>query len=179
MELDHTLRQFREIDKDKILLSFHGVITPEFLSSILQIFESKLNDLNIENRIKKKAFNIFIECAQNLYHHIEEKSDYPLNTDEAYLLIFKKDSNLIIKTGNFIEIGNSETLSLKLDMINNLDKDGLKKLYLEALNDGNISNKGTAGLGFIDMVRKSEHKLKYEFVPVDKKYNFFSLEIKI
>lgn len=179
MELDYALQQFKTIDKDKIILSFNGVITSEFLSSVLQFFESKLNCMKVENRIKKKVFNIFIECAQNLYHHIEDKSDYPIKINEAYLLILKNNSNFIIKTGNFIDIENSEILSLKLDKINNLDNVGLKQLYLEALNDGNFSNKGTAGLGFIDMVRKSENKLKYEFIPIDNKYNFFILEIKI
>lgn len=179
MELDNAIRQLNAIEKEKILLSFTGVVTSEFLASVLQIIESKLNFMEVDVTTKKKVFNVLIECTQNLYHHIEEKNDYPLKVNEAFLVILKDNSNFIIKTGNYIDIESSEILSLRLDKINNLDKVGLKQLYLEALSDGNLSEKGTAGLGFIDIARKSENKLKYEFIPVDDKYKFFNLEIKI
>lgn len=179
MELDNAIRQLNTINKENILLSFTGVVTSEFLASVLQIIESKLNFMEVDSKKKKKVFNVLIECSQNLYHHIEEKNDYPLKVNEAFLVIMKDNSNFIIKTGNYIDIESSEILFLKLEKINNLDKVGLKQLYLESLSDGNLSEKGTAGLGFIEIARKSENKLKYEFIPVDDKYKFFKLEIKI
>ncbi len=173
MELDKVFQLFKLMEQENILLSFKGVVTSDLLTSVLQIMESKLNYMDEEKRIKKRVFHVLVECIQNLYHHAEDTENI------AMLVISKEKSNFIIKTGNYIDVESSESLSLKLDKINKLDKDGLKQFYLESLSDGNLSQKGTAGLGFIDIARKSGNKLNYEFIPVNEKYHFFSLEIKI
>ncbi len=48
-----------------------------------------------------------------------------------------------------------------MEQINNLDKDGLKDLYKEIIKNTTISEKGGAGLGFVDMARKSGQPLEY------------------
>jgi hypothetical protein len=47
------------------------------------------------------------------------------------------------------------------------------------LSNGTLSSKGTAGLGMIDIARKSGNKLEYQFLPIDDKNSFFCLTIKI
>jgi hypothetical protein len=42
-----------------------------------------------------------------------------------------------------------------------------------------MSSKGTAGLGMIDIARKSGEKLEYDFQPINDKTTFFSLTVKI
>lgn len=179
MELDKVFQLFKLMEQENILLSFKGVVTSDLLTSVLQIMESKLNYMDEEKRIKKRVFHVLVECIQNLYHHAEDTEKSSVTENIAMLVISKEKSNFIIKTGNYIDVESSESLSLKLDKINKLDKDGLKQFYLESLSDGNLSQKGTAGLGFIDIARKSGNKLNYEFIPVNEKYHFFSLEIKI
>jgi len=60
-----------------------------------------------------------------------------------------------------------------------LDKDGLKSYYKEVLNNGMMSDKGGGGLGMIDIARKSNRKLNYDFQKVDDNHFFYSLNIKI
>ena len=62
---------YNKMDKNNILLSFKGDITSELLTSILQIMESKLDNLQEEPKIKKKVYNVLVECLQNLYHHLD------------------------------------------------------------------------------------------------------------
>jgi hypothetical protein len=66
-----------------------------------------------------------------------------------------------------------------LDDINALTKEELKDYYKEILNNGEMSMKGGGGLGMIDIARKTGQKLNYNFMSVDEKYSFFSLNIKI
>ena len=49
---------------------------------------------------------------------------------------------------------NVESLKDKITQVNSLDKDGLKSLYKDVIKGGELSSKGGAGLGFIDMARK-------------------------
>jgi hypothetical protein len=60
-----------------------------------------------------------------------------------------------------------------------MDKEQLKEYYQEVLNGGSMSEKGTAGLGMIDIARKSGNKLEYKFLPISDNMRFFSLNIKI
>ena len=60
-----------------------------------------------------------------------------------------------------------------------MDKEELREYYQLSLNNSMVSNKGTAGLGMIDIARKSGNKLEYEFLEIDKDFSFFSLNVKI
>jgi hypothetical protein len=42
-----------------------------------------------------------------------------------------------------------------------------------------ISEKGGAGLGFIDIARKTGNPLEYHFEPIDEKNSFFLLKTSI
>ena len=66
-----------------------------------------------------------------------------------------------------------------LEKINSLDKDGLKMLYKQQIKEGRLSNKGGAGLGFIDIAKKTGNKLYYNFLSINDEYSFFVFTSKI
>jgi len=183
MSLKSIYELYQAMERDHTMLSFKGVVTPDLLSSVLQIMESKLNHVEKSNKTKKKVYNVLVECLQNLYHHnenIQEEDGIDfLFSKSALLMISKNEGDYEVKTGNYILKGNSEDLKAKLDDINALNKEELRILYKSVLNEGEMSKKGTAGLGMIDIARKSGNKLEYSFLPVDKKYDFFCLNVKI
>ena len=47
------------------------------------------------------------------------------------------------------------------------------------LSNGEMSDKGGGGLGFIDIAKKSGEKLNYHIRKIDEKYSFFTLTVKI
>jgi hypothetical protein len=82
-------------------------------------------------------------------------------------------------SGNPIRKSNVKGLDDKLQHINSLDKDGLKDLYKEIIKNTTISEKGGAGLGFVDMARKSGGKLEFEFPEMSADYCFFCLKVNV
>jgi hypothetical protein len=70
-------------------------------------------------------------------------------------------------------------LQSRIEDINSLSPEGLKERYKQVLNNGNISNKGGAGLGIIDIARKSGSKLEYKFNHHNDSLSFFSLTVRI
>ncbi len=166
------------------MLSFKGDVTSELLTSILQIMESKLDNLQEEPKVKKKVYNVLVECLQNLYHHMDEipMGDNIAENESARSAIFmigKIDNQYNIITGNYIRTQNVDGLRTRLDEINKLTKEELKDYYKTVLNNGEISLKGGGGLGMIDIARKTGQKLNYHFMPIDNQHSFFSLNIKI
>tara|TARA_B100000809_G_scaffold93609_1_gene92218 strand:+ start:1404 stop:1916 length:513 start_codon:yes stop_codon:yes gene_type:complete len=168
------------MEKGNIMLSFKGEVTSDLLTSILQIMESKMETLEEPPKIKKKVYNILVECLQNLYHHLDD-DDFKTRVNEksALFMIRKLDGEYSIMTGNFIASENVEMMQGRLDRINDMDKDQLKVYYKEVLNNGEMSAKGGGGLGMIDIARKSGKKLEYNFDRIDEEYSFFSLNIKV
>jgi hypothetical protein len=43
------------------------------------------------------------------------------------------------------------------------------------MKEGRLSEKGGAGLGFIDIARKTGNKLEFHFLPIDEESSFFLL----
>lgn len=174
---------YDKMERSQIMLSFKGDITSELLTSILQIMENKMDNLQEEPKIKKKVYNVLVECLQNLYHHMDEIQNNNDSLEEkartAIFMIGKIDDQYSVITGNYIRNDNIESLKKRLDEINNFSKEELKEYYRKTLNNGEMSAKGGGGLGMIDIARKSGSKLDYDFQPLDPKYSFFSLKVKI
>ena len=169
---------YENMTRNKVMLSFKGDLTAELLDSLLQIMEDKMEKMQEEPKIRKKVFNVLVECLQNLYHHTDEiPLEYSSKT--VFLLIGKDGDKYHISTGNYILSDKVPNLRGRLDEINSLSKEGLKVYYQNALNNNEISQKGGGGLGMIDIARKSGHKLQYEFKSLDDRHSFFSLEILV
>lgn len=178
--MDNIHEFYDNMEKGNIMLSFKGEVTSDLLTSVLQIMESKMETLEEPPKIKKKVYNILVECLQNLYHHIDEDDkETKANEKSALFMIRKENDQYSIMTGNYMAQENVELMKGRLDRINGMDRDELKSYYKEVLNNGEMSAKGGGGLGMIDIARKSGKKLEYNFDPVDDNYSFFSLNVKV
>jgi hypothetical protein len=170
------------MERNNILLSFKGEITSDLLTSILQIMENKMDNMQEEPKMKKKVYNVLVECLQNLYHHLDEVTEVDVDTEKIRSAIFtigKLDNKYSIITGNYILNENISGLKSRLDEVNSLNKEELKEYYKRVLNNGEMSLKGGGGLGMIDIARKTGEKLEYNFLEIDNKVSFFTLNIKV
>jgi hypothetical protein len=170
---------YDKMERNNILLSFKGEITSDLLTSILQIMENKMDNMQEEPRMKKKVYNVLVECLQNLYHHLDEITETDEKIRSAIFTIGKLDNKYSIVTGNYILNENINGLRTRLDEVNSLNKDELKEYYKRILNNGEMSLKGGGGLGMIDIARKTGEKLEYNFLEIDNKVSFFTLNIKV
>jgi hypothetical protein len=120
-----------------------------------------------------------VEALQNIVKHSDELVDGQVRSHAAIFLIGKEANRYSIMTGNPIRKENVVKLQGALDRINGLDKDGLKDLYKEIIKNTTISDKGGAGLGFVDMARKSGERLEFEFPEMNEEYCFFCLKVNV
>jgi hypothetical protein len=60
-----------------------------------------------------------------------------------------------------------------------MDYDELRDYYKEILSDGKYSEKGTAGLGFVDIAKKTKSRLQYSFQPITDEYSYFTFQVRI
>ena len=158
-----------------LILVYEGEFTQEITKSVLAMAERNMDSSGEESSIKRKVFNVMVECLQNIVKHANDVQ----NNHSAIFLVGKQENEYIIVSGNPIDNSHVDQLKEKLDQINDLDKDGLKSLYKDIIKNTEISDKGGAGLGFVDMARKSGNPLEYEFSSIDDNSSFFCLKSSI
>jgi len=173
---------YKQTKADEIILSFRGSVTEDFMASVFLIMESKLEGDPPQQRLRKKVNNILVECLQNVYHHMDEfgSEERPDDQRSAIFLVCRdSDNRYSIITGNHILNTNVDGLKNKIDKVNAMTGEELKEYYREALGNSELSAKGGAGLGMIEMARKSGNRIEYRFDPVNDRLSFFSLIVKI
>ncbi|MEQ8926103.1 MAG: SiaB family protein kinase [Fulvivirga sp.] len=161
--------------ENHLILVYEGEFTQEITKSVLAMAERNMDSSGEESTVKRKVFNVMVECLQNIVKHADDVA----NNHSAVFMVGKQEDKYIIISGNPIMNENIDGLKGKIDQINELDKDGLKELYKSIIKSTEISDKGGAGLGFVDMARKSGNKLDYDFVDIGDGNSFFCLKSSI
>lgn len=93
----------------------------------------------------------------------------------------KDDLGCRVSTGNFVSKAKMKSLGQRIDRLNAMDADEIKQLYRDTINNRDFSEKGGAGIGMIDMRRKTGNKLQYAFYEVkdNPELMFFSFDVCI
>ena len=175
---------YDELEKQRIMLSFKGELSPELISALLNLVEQKLVITEPEHRIRKRVFNVVMECLQNLYHHnrrvTSPQTDLSAKDERQGVVMIAHDSSgYSVLTGNYMAKTEVNDLKDRLDQVNGCEPDQLRDLYKSKLGDGKFTRSGGGGLGIIDIARKSGRKLEYGFVPMDNDNTFFSLNVNV
>ena len=167
--------------EDKIILSYNGHFKFETIQFLIYKAKKEMDALGTEIAIKKKVVNIMVECLENIHKHSDlYESDDTLDIKYASKFSFEiKDGEYRIISGNVILNSNIDKLKYKIDQVNQLDRNGLKKLYEQVITKTDISKKGGAGLGIIDIALKSTNRIEYEFDKINSKYSYYTVYIKV
>lgn len=172
----------KQMREKNLNLIYEGVFTQEITKAVLSMAERKMDEVNEEPNVKKKVFNIMVECLQNICKHGSESGMNEGSSEGVswgIIMVGQQNNSYYVTTGNYINNVFVEGLKSKLLEINTLDKDGLKELHKLIIKTGDISHKSGAGLGLVDIARKSGTKLEYDFEKINDFYSFYSLLIRI
>ncbi len=127
----------------------------------------------------QKYNNVLIELMQNiLYHNL-----FDVEAADALLpsvTVFKIEKGVAFEARNLVNVRQRAKLQTYLSSINQMDKDTLRARYKEVMADGEFSEDGTAGMGFLDMARKArDNQLAFDFETIDNERSWFTLRIEV
>ena len=161
---------------NNVAFAYEGEITHEITKAFSSLAESHIALSNESNALQKRVFHVMVESLQNISKHSAERKVLKSIVDGQGLFMITKDKNeYSITTGNVVLKENIPALKEHIEKINSGNKKILKNLYKEKIKFGKLSEKGGAGLGFIDMVRKTGEKLIYTFLDLNDKKSYFIL----
>ena len=147
-----------------------------------------LNDLNNKketyqiNPVQyKKLLTLMIEILENVLKYSDRFEvfvlDFPDYQPEFELIL--NDEGFILTSRNPVRDKDKIEISSRIDKINTSDDDELKKIYRDTITNGIFTEKGGAGLGFIEMAKITTNTIVYSFKPIDKGFSYFEVTLHI
>lgn len=166
-----------------VLFEFNGIITQSKVVEVAKSVEKKLIEENVDSSKIRAIFEVIVEIMQNILSYSCDSIDRGNNTYESKGKILithnTKTEEYIISSCNLIDSYKKEKITSNINQLNPLNKDELKKLYKDTRRSGKTVHNRGAGLGFIDMAKKSTKPLEASFSEVNSEETLFTLKVTI
>jgi hypothetical protein len=169
--MDLTRRIRDKMMKERLMFVYRGIVTSDNSIPLLMLLEKEMENSEFGFVGRKRLFMFVLESLQNVSRH----SDQKLHSDMSLVVYSKTSNGYTVTTGNVLPTASIKDLKSKLDEINNLKNDEIRNVYRQMLSNAEFSSKGGAGLGLIEMAKKTGNKLDYDFVTLDNEFSYFIL----
>ncbi|MCK5822778.1 MAG: SiaB family protein kinase [Bacteroidales bacterium] len=167
---------YKTVKEYKINLVYEGEITHQIIKAFTSLTETNMEIDEESTSIQKKVFHVMVESLQNISKHADcLPTENQRKEGKGVFMLGKNGDTYCITSGNVISSTKVPEIKNQLIKINSLDKDGLKTLYKQQIREGRLTQKGGAGLGFIDIAKKTGNKLDFSFLSIDDEFSFFVL----
>ncbi len=164
---------YQDLINDSLSFIYNGEVNDNVTEGIIRLTEHNVTNIEELAKIRKKVSFIMVECFQNLVRHGKGEDSGSLFSTRLV-----ENANYVSSV-NKIPVSDIEVLRDKLELINHLEKDKLKALYLEVLNGEGLSDKGGAGLGLIQIARKTGRPLDFDFEEINDQLSNFYMSLKL
>jgi len=171
---------FEQFIEDDFCLLYDGHFNDDITDKIIGLSEHNFEHHDDFSKAKKRVSFLMAECFQNIIRHGgKTDKDESGNVDAGFFLTRNTISQYFITSGNLIKNENVAKLKMQLNKVNELDKKSLRKLYVDVLANKEFSEKGGAGLGLIEIARKSGQKIEFVFDEFKDEYSMFYNQITL
>ncbi len=165
------------------MLTFKGAMSQDALVEIGDVVRlTRHQRPEPEPQQIKKLFAIMVEMAQNILTYSSERqfmSELGRDVGIGMIMLLKRNEAFMLRCGNCVLNEQVEAIRQKCEYINTLDKDELRRYYTQELKKAAEPGSNRAGLGLIDIARRSGRPLDYAFHPVKDDCSFFTLSVTL
>ncbi len=165
--------------KSEMIFAFNGVVTQDLIVTLGETIRGELS-LYTKPHLVNRVFATFIEMAQNVMHYSDEKFYFDQKSyGKGQLILIKNNDGFEIVIINRVNETQKKALVKKVELVNKMNKNELKDLYIKTRRQKSIDSAKGAGLGFIDIARRSGLPLNVDFENIDSFHHLFQLRVMI
>ncbi len=162
--LEYAYQLYQDLPTKEVNLVYVGGVTSEVTRNFTIMTEENLLRHAESSPVQRKVFNVMVETMQNISRHADLVTQDPEEIRRGIIIISHSEEAYSIVTGNLIRSEKVGRVKGKLDSINAMTREELTAAYKKQIQEGTISESGGAGLGFIDVAKKSGNKIDYRFL---------------
>jgi hypothetical protein len=174
-----TYKYFDTFKNDKLLFVYMGALSNHMVISSINLIEKNISKDNDFRKLRHKLSFLMIESFQNIIRYGDEPVNKQFRYRKEMFMVRNIGGTFYIGSVNLIENKKIKYVNQKLQEVNRLDGKELNELYRKILTNNQFTQAGGAGLGFIEMARKTSQKLHFDFEEIDDTYSYFYLLIKV
>lgn len=166
--------------RDRIMLCFNGPISRSLIEEIGKALRNYLDTQQAPPSAAMDVFAVYIEMTQNIRHYARRQGYSDTQAAATVAVAQDADDHYQVSAGNLVEKADGERLLRTIEALAPLDKAELKAAYKQQLRRPRDADEGGgAGLGLLDMARKSSRPLQASLQPLPNGQGFFSLTATI
>lgn len=161
---------------EMLLFSHFGDFSQPKVDSTLKLIESSILEAGDKRQTMRRINSVLIELLQNTSLHAAKDGNGRMH---AYLIVSRSKAGYQIYSGNLILKNDIPRLESKLSEIVSMDKNALRKQFIETLCNEDFTHKGGAGLGLLTIAKRSKDSVHYSIHSIDDLFGYFQMEISM
>ena len=172
----HTLYNALAGDRSSFLYS--GSFPDDHTARLIALSEGFFHGTSVRRgQLSRLAF-VMVEAYQNIIRHRAQKEEVNGGTGRSVFALRCGEGWQDVLTVNPVAPKDLPELRELLARIDGLDGTQLKELFLRGLQTQQAGRRG-AGLGLIEMARRSGRGLQHELAPLPGGYGWFALRVRL
>lgn len=172
------LKLYESFEDKGISLIYLGNFNHRIIKMFSALTDEETERRGASGRAKRRLNHSVIEILQNLTKHSCPLFN-EINISKGMFIMGKDSDTYYIITANKIFNEDIPALSDAIDTVNSAALEQLNTMYKDQLRKGRVSKKGGAGLGLIDIARKTNKPIQYHFLPLNKKQQYFIIKVSV
>ncbi len=158
-----------------VFLSYGGMLSQDLISNMTEALEKETEKNNVSLSASTNIFTIFVELSQNMMNYSKCKNECDEDFDPKGLVLVgfnKEDNSYYVLSRNILGSEDKDKILPKLEEIQSMNKDEIKKKYRELRRSGLDSHNKGAGIGFLEISKRCDN-IEYKFTKINEnKYQF-------
>lgn len=178
MEHAQALALYTSFAGDRLTFLYSGSFHDEHTARLITLGEEFLEHQGAAKGLRGKLAFIMVEAYQNIVRHRAplpaELRDGP---GRSLFVLRSTDTAHEVTAMNPVNGADADRLRAELEHLGRLDIQQMKQVFLRGLQSDERTDRGGAGLGLIEMARRSGNPLRHAFIPLDRDHQLFSLQV--
>jgi hypothetical protein len=167
------LFQLREqFSREGIMLCFNGPFSHSIIEEIGTAIRNHLSAEKMAPMSVQDVFAVYIEMAQNARNYLTTHELPPCHAAAATIVIARRNGCYVVTAGNVILTEDMRELCNRIDRINTLPDPELKRHIRQQLRSELPPGASGAGVGLMEIARRSSERLAYNIREIDERYGF-------
>ena len=173
---------YEKMQNQGTILYFNGPVSQTVVEGIAELLRDKMRAEETGMGSVQRVFAILVEQMQNIVRYSDERIEGNNGWEGeiafgTLMVGHEEDGSYYIACGNRVKATEGKEIARRIDHLQGMDKDELKAYYKECRKKKKADSLKGAGLGFIDMARKSSRPLDYSITPIDGDNAFFIMKV--
>jgi hypothetical protein len=152
-----------------VFLVYTGFLSQAVISAMTSSLEKEAEHGGLGMSESTSIYTVFIEMAQNIMNYSRAKWDDSNEPKPEGLIIvgkYNQGAGYYVQAQNVVYAADKAKIEPKLQEIQRMDLDDIKKRYREVRKSGRDTHAKGGGIGFYEIAKRCSH-IEFQFKPVD------------